>query len=265
MSDEDLISTLGMTVIDGRAFDSELPMDSSNYIINEAAARAMRLDDPVGTPLDMWFGKGKIIGVVKDFHNQNFRSAIDPLIMTYAPSNAWRLFIKLDGANLERSLQELEKVYKKFDQVYPFTFSFLDEQFNSQYQNVITTGKLTTAFTLIGIFVSCLGLFGLASFTAERRTKELGIRKVLGATVSNLVTLLCSDFLKLVFIALAIATPLAYFLGESFLNQYAFRVEMSIWMFVAVASGIIGLAVVTVIFQSLKAAITNPTHSLRSE
>lgn len=264
MSDANLIPLLGMKLIEGRNF-MESEADTSNYIINEAAVKAMNLSDPIGTPLEMWFGKGQIIGVVKDFHNQNFRSTIDPLVMTYSPSNAWQLYIKLDGSNLERTLQQLEQVYKKFDNVYPFTYSFLDQQFNNQYQTEITTGKLATCFTVIAIFISCLGLFGLASFTAERRTKELGIRKILGATVSNLVTLLCSEFTKLVFFALVVACPIAYFATDMFLSQYAFRTELSPWIFVITSLGIVILALLTVIFQSIKAAISNPVKSLRTE
>jgi hypothetical protein len=265
MSDANLIPLLDMKLADGRNFNGDTDADTLNYIINETAARAMGLEDPVGTPLEMWFGKGQVIGVVRDFHNQNFRSAIDPLIMSYYPANTWRLYIKLDGTNLEKSLRDLETVYKKFDDVYPFSYSFLDQQFSSQYQNEITTGKLAAGFTLIAILISCLGLFGLASFTAERRTKELGIRKVLGATASNLVALLCSDFTRLVFIALVIATPVAYFLADLFLSQYAFHAELSLWIFVATGAAILLIALLTVIFQSVKAAISNPVHSLRTE
>lgn len=264
ISDANLIPLLGMKLADGRNFiDSK--SDTSNYIVNEAAVEAMGLKDPIGTPFEMWFGKGKIIGVVKDFHNQNFRSAIDPLVMTYYPSNTWQLFIKLDGTNLEKSLQELENVYKKFENVYPFTYSFLDEQFNSQYQNEIMTGKLATCFTFVGIFISCLGLFGLSSFTAEKRTKELGIRKILGASVSDLVALLCHDFTRLILIALVVASPIAYFITKSFLAQYVFHTQFTPWIFIITASGILFLALLTVIFQSIKAAVSNPVNSLRTE
>jgi putative ABC transport system permease protein len=264
MSDENLIPLLGMELVEGRNFTGS-KSDTSNYIVNQAAVKAMGIADPIGTPFEMWFGKGKIIGIVKDFHNQNFRSAIDPLVMTYSPSNTWQLYIKLDGKNLVKTLHDLEVVYKKFDNLYPLTYSFLDEEFDSQYQNEITTGKLATCFTVIAIFISCLGLFGLASYTAERRTKELGIRKILGATVSDLVALLCSDFAKLIFIALLIACPIAYFLTVDFLSQYAFHMQLSPWIFIMTAAAIVLVALLTVIFQSVKAALSNPVKSVRSE
>ncbi len=264
-SDESLIPMLGMNLLEGRNFLPNTKSDTSNYIVNEAAVRAMGLKDPVGTPFEMWFGKGKIIGVVKDFNNQNFRGAIEPLVFTYYPSNTWRLFIKLDGNNVEQGIKNLETLYKKFDPVYPFRYSFLDQHFNQLYQHETTTGKLAICFTVIAVFISCLGLFGLASFTAERRTKELGVRKVLGASVSNLLTLLCGDFAKLVLIALVIGTPLAYFITHAFLSQYVFRTEINLWIFGITGFTILLIAILTVVFQSLKAAITNPVNSLRSE
>ena len=265
MSDESLIPMLGMTLLEGRNFLPNTKSDTSNYIVNEAAVRAMGLKDPVGTPLEMWFGKGKIIGVVKDFNNQNFRGAIEPLVFTYYPSNAWRLFVKLDGNNLDESIKNLETLYKKFDPVYPFSYSFLDQHFNQLYQHETTTGKLAICFTVIAVFISCLGLFGLASFTAERRTKELGVRKVLGASVSDLVRLLCGDFTKLVLLALVVGTPVAYYLTHIFLSQYVYRTEIHFWIFGITAVVILALAIFTVIFQSIKAAVTNPVNSLRSE
>jgi len=265
MSDESLIPMLGITLLEGRNFLPNTKSDTSNYIVNEAAVKAMGLKDPVGTPFEMWFGKGKIIGVVKDFNNQNFRGAIDPLVFSYYPSNTWRLFVKLDGHNLDESIKNLETLYKKFEPVYPFRYSFLDQHFNQLYQQETTTGKLAICFTVIAVFISCLGLFGLASFTAERRTKELGVRKVLGASVSDLVRLLCGDFTKLVLLALVVGTPVAYYLTHIFLSQYVYRTEIHFWIFGITAVVILALAIFTVIFQSLKAAITNPVNSLRTE
>ena len=265
MSDESLIPMLGMTLLEGRNFLPNTKSDTSNYIVNEAAVRAMRLKDPVGTQFEMWFGKGQIIGVVKDFNNQNFRGEIEPLVFTYYPSNAYRLFVKLEGNNVEQSIKNLETLYKKFDPVYPFRYSFLDQHYNQLYQHETTTGKLAICFTVIAVFISCLGLFGLASFTAERRTKELGVRKVLGASVSNLLALLCGDFAKLVLIALVLGTPVAYFITHAFLSQYVFRTEINLWVFGITGFAILLIAILTVVFQSLKAAITNPVNSLRTE
>jgi putative ABC transport system permease protein len=265
MSDENLIPMLGITLLEGRNFLPNTKSDTANCVVNEAAVRAMGLKDPVGTPFEMWFGKGQIIGVVKDFNNQNFRGAIEPLVFTYYPSNTWQIFIKIDGQNLDESIKNLETVYRKFDQVYPFEYSYLDQHYNKLYQSETTTGKLAVCFTVIAVFISCLGLFGLASFTAERRTKELGVRKVLGASVSDVVTLLCSDFTKLIFIALLLGTPLAYYISQAFLSQYVYHTEIEFWIFGITGMGILFVAISTVIFQSLKAALTNPVNALRSE
>jgi ABC-type antimicrobial peptide transport system permease subunit len=264
-SDADFIPTLGMKLITGRNFSGQSKADTSNYIINEAAAKAMGLKDPVGTPLEMWFGKGQIIGVVKDFHNQNFRDAIEPLIFTYYPDNSWRIFIRLDSKNIEQSLAHLEKVHKKFEDVFPFDYSFLDKQFEDQYRAENTTGRLSIFFMVIAIFISCLGLFGLASFTAERRTKEIGVRKVLGASIPNLITLLCADFTKLIIVSLCVGIPIAYYLTTIFLDQYIFHTELNGWVFVITGLAILTIALITVIYQSAKAAWVNPVNSLRND
>jgi putative ABC transport system permease protein len=263
-SDEHFIPTMGMQLIAGRNFNGARA-DTVNYIVNEAAVKAMRLDDPVGTPLEMWFGKGQIIGVVKDFHNRNFREKIEPLIFTYYPENSWRIFIRLDGNNIQESISFLQDTYKKFDSVYPFEYSFLDKQFDDVYNAETTTGRLSIAFMVIAIIISCLGLFGLASFTAERRTKEIGVRKVLGASVPNLIMLLCSDFTKLILIALMIGLPFAYYLTSSFLAQYEYHTEMNLWIFVFVALLTLAIAILTVIYQSTKAATINPANTLRND
>jgi hypothetical protein len=217
--DESLIPMLDIQLAEGRNFSGS-KADTANYIVNEAAVKAMRLKDPVGTPFEVWFGKGKIIGVVKDFHNQNFRGDIEPLVILYYPANTWRLFVKVDRSKLEESLKNLETVYKKFDPVYPFRYSFLDQQFNQLYEHETTTGRLAICFTVVAVFISCLGLFG---------------------------------------------TPLAYYITDAFLSQYVFRAEIQYWVFAITACLIFIIAIGTVIFQSLKAAITNPVNSLRRE
>ena len=264
ISDENFLNTLGIELLDGRNFNGSKG-DTINYIVNEAAAAVMGLKDPVGTPLKMWYGEGQIIGVVKDFHNADFRQQIEPLIITYYPLNTWRIFAKLDPRNTEQALAHLGRIHKKFDPAYPFDFTFLDADFDNQYRMEITTGKIALVFTFMAIFISCLGLLGLASFTAERRTKEFGVRKVLGATVANLIMLLCKDFTKLVLIAIALSFPIAYYLCLTFLEQYVFHTQLNLWVFVITGVLILLLSLITVTIQSARATLRNPATSLRTE
>ncbi len=264
--DYDFIPTLGMEVLAGRNFSDDYKRDSSNYIINEKAMEVMGLttDDVIGTELDMWNGKGQIIGVVGDFNNGSLKEPIMPLVFVNIPENTWRLYIKAEG-NMPAVLKHVESIQKKYDPDYPFEYSFLDEEFDRQYRSEETMGKLSLSFTVVAIIISCLGLFGLAAFTAERRVKELGVRKVLGATVLNLITLLCGDFTRLVVIALLAGTPLAWYMTNEYLSSYTFHTEMTIWIFALPAIGILLLTLLTVGYQSARAAMRNPATSLRNE
>ena len=264
--DYDFIPTLGMQVLEGRNFTDDYKRDSSNYIINEKAMEVMGLttENVIGTELDMWNGKGQIIGVVGDFNNGSLKEPIMPLVFVNIPGNTWRLYIKAEG-NMPDVLKHVESIQKKYDPDYPFEYSFLDEEFDSQYRSEATMGKLSLSFTVVAIIISCLGLFGLAAFTAERRVKELGVRKVLGATVFNLITLLCGDFAKLVFIALVAGIPVAWYLTHEYLTSYTFHAELTIWVFALPALGILLLTLITVGYQSTRAAMRNPATSLRNE
>ncbi len=264
--DQDFIPTLGMKILAGRNFINLNKQDSANYIINEKAMSVMGLtpDNVVGTDLDMWNGKGKIIGLIRDFNNGNLKEAIMPLIFVNLPENTWRIYIKV-GGNTQDALAHIENVYHKYDPDYPFEYSFLDEEFDREYRSEAMIGKLSLSFTVVAIIISCLGLFGLASFTAERRMKELGVRKVLGASVLNLITMLCNDFVKLVLAALFFALPAAWYIAREYLSGYVFHAELSIWAFAFPAIGILLLTVVTVAYQSARAAMNNPVNILRSE
>jgi putative ABC transport system permease protein len=264
-ADKDFVRTLGLTLQDGRDFVDNIS-DSTNYIINERAAQVMGLENPIGASLNVWGNPaGKVIGLIKDFHNNHFSKAITPQIIMAQPETTWTVFAKLENQNTEAGLAHLEKVVKRFEPNYPFQYQFLDDKFQAEYKLENTTEKISFYFTVVAVFISCLGLFGLASFTAERRTKELGVRKVLGASLSNLVTMLCSDFAKLVLIAIAIACPVAYYIMNLFLEKYTYHTELSLMIFVLSGSVILIIAILTVLYQSLKAAIANPVDSLRSE
>lgn len=262
--DYDLLSALGFTFVDGRNFSAEFPADSANYVINEEAARRMKLTDPVGQELNAP-EKGKIIGVVKDFHSANFRIPIAPVIIAMRPDNADRIFIRYKPGQLSEAIKSVEAVYSKFEPDFPFEPGFLDETFERQYKSELLAGRLSGYFTAIAIFISCLGLFGLGSFTAEKRTKEIGLRKVMGATVTELISLLCKDFIQLIAMALVIGLPIAWWAAQQFLDRYQFHTDTGYEIFLITAFSMFLIAMLSVSYQSARAALTNPVKSLRSE
>jgi ABC-type antimicrobial peptide transport system permease subunit len=212
----------------------------------------------------MWNGKGRIIGVVKDFNNQHLRKAIDPLVFVYNPGNTWRTFIKITG-DPKVALDHIAAVQHTYEPDYPFDYYFLDKGYEDLYRTETMISQLALSFTIIAVLVSCLGLFGLAAFTAERRMKEMGVRKVLGASMLNLLVLLCSDFARLVTLALFVAFPAAWYLSQQYLEGYAFHSELTVWVFLFPALGVLLLTLFTVGYQSARAAAANPVESLRSE
>lgn len=209
--------------------------------------------------------KGMIIGVVKDFHSKGLDQAIQPVIISMRPENSNRIFIHYKKHHLQEVMSHVTTLYKKLEPDFPMEYTFLDDSFNKQYKNELLIGKLSTAFMSIAVFISCLGLFGLASFTAERRTKEIGIRKVLGASVSQLTALLCKDFVVLVCISILIGFPIAWWAATKFLESYPFRTDINISIFAITGFSLLSIALATVAYQSIKAALTNPVNSLKSE
>jgi putative ABC transport system permease protein len=263
--DEDFIPAFSMSMAAGRNFQGSRA-DTINYIINEKAVSIMGLtpETAIGTEFTMWAGKGKIIGVVKDFNNQHLRKGIDPAVFLYNPDNTWNIFVKITG-NPKVALAHIAATQHKFDPEYPFDYQFLDKGYEELYRTETMISQLSLSFTVVAVLISCLGLFGLAAFTAERRMKEMGVRKVLGASVLNLIVLLCGDFARLVTIALLVAFPAAWYLSRHYLDGYAFHAELTAWMFLAPAVGVLLLTLLTVGYQSARAAATNPVKSLRSE
>lgn len=262
--DEDYLPLLGLQIVNGRNFSKENPGDSINYIINEEAARQMRLTDPVGARLKAPH-YGTIIGVVKDFNNKRLEFAMGPLIIAMTPKKNPLVFVKYEAGQAQQVLTSLQTIYKSFEPNIPMEYKFMDEPFGQMYENEILIEKLSMYFTIIAIFISCLGLFGLASFTAETRTKEIGVRKVLGASVSQIVTLLCRDFVVLIAVALVIGLPLGWWSVDHFLSTYAYRAEIGLSLFVSIVAGLMGITVLSVGWQSANAANTNPVKTLRSE
>jgi predicted permease len=262
--DYDYLSTLNIPLKAGRDFSPQFA-DSSSYIINETAARLMGMDDPIGQDIEFWIGKGKIVGVLKDFHTQSLHKPIEPYVLMLAPGNTWMMLIKTEPGKTAQALSSLEKLSRKYNPGYPFEYHFLDETFEKQYKSETLIGQLAGYFGCLAIFISCLGLFGLATFTAEQRTKEIGIRKVLGASVGNITLLLSTDFLKLVAIAFIIASPIAWYAMSKWLENFAFHIDLGVELFLLAGVAALLIALGTVSFQSVKAALSNPVKSLRSE
>ncbi|SOD79037.1 ABC transporter permease [Spirosoma fluviale] len=264
----DFISTMKIKLLDGRDFSKGTITDSTNYIVNEEAARRMGASTPgmksaVGQDLKFWGKSGKIVGLIKNFHINSLRVAIEPLILRLDSTNTV-LLVRTQPGQTEKALKSMERLAKQFNPAYPFDYTFADESFREQYKSETLIGTLANAFAIIAIFIACLGLFGLAMFTAEQRTKEIGVRKVLGASVPNIVVLLSKDFLKLVLIAILIASPLAWWAMHQWLKDFAYRIDIEWWVFALAGLIAIGIAQLTVSFQSIKAALMNPVKSLRS-
>jgi ABC-type antimicrobial peptide transport system permease subunit len=226
----------------------------------------MGYTNPIGQPLSLWGRKGKIIGVLKDFHMNSMRESITPLILWHQEKQDYgSLLIRTEPGKTKDALAGLETICKQLNPAFPFTYSFSEDRYQRLYKSEQVVGKLSNAFAFLAIFISCLGLLGLAMFTAEQRVKEIGIRKVLGASVSSLFALLSSEFLVLVIIALFIASPVAWYAMNKWLQGYAYHTPVQWWVFALSGGLIVLIALATVSFQAVKAALINPVKSLRSE
>ena len=267
--DDQYINTLGMEMTKGRNFSKDFPSDSSAVIINETTARLLEYDDPIGKTLYHDQGNGtraayNIVGVVKNFHFESLRENIEPLCLLYGRSR-WLTSFKVNTADIRGLVKNIESKWKELVPSMPFSYRFLDDAFNNMYQAERRVGKIALSFAVLAIFIACLGLFGLATYIAEQRTKEIGVRKVLGASVSNIVSMLSKDFLKLVLISAIIAFPLAWWAMNKWLQDFAYRVNIGWWIFIAAGFIALLIAVITVSTQAIRAAIANPVKSLRTE
>jgi putative ABC transport system permease protein len=262
--DKNFISFFKMKLVDGAGFTGAVA-DSAHFILNEAAIKEIGMKNPIGKRFRMWKTYGTIIGVVKDFHFSSMKEKIGPAVFYYFPGNMNTIYIKTTGRDAPKAIKAAEEQFKQYNGEYPFGYAFLDDIFNSLYQGEQREGKLFNYFAAIAIFISCLGLLGLASYTAQVRTREIGVRKVLGASISRIIGLLARDFIKLVLLAILIAVPLAWYAMTNWLQGFAYRVELSWWVFVLAGLIAVLIAFITISFQSIKAALTNPVKSLRSE
>jgi putative ABC transport system permease protein len=270
--DHTYIPLMEMEIIKGRNFSKDFGTDSNATIINETAAKLLGWNDPVGKKLYTYFQDGAsnnlisrdVIGVVKNFHFESMKENIGPLCFRLA-DNSWATAFKVNTTDIKQLVSNIESKWKAMAPGMPFSYQFMDESFDNMYRVEQRTGKLGLTLAIIAILIACLGLFGLATYTAEQRIKEIGVRKVLGATISNIITMLSKDFMILVLIASAVAMPLAWWAMSKWLQDFAYRISIGWWIFIA--AGVIALliALVTVSSQAIKAALANPVKSLRTE
>lgn len=262
--DYDYLETMGFKLQEGRFFSPEFA-DSNNFVVTRRSVDIMGLANPVGQKIKQWDIEGTIVGVVDDFHSQSMQQAIDPIVFMHRPKWSWRIFVRFDTEQTAAVVPALTSLLKKYNPEYPFEFSFLDDDFERLYNNEKVISSLANVFGLLTMIISGLGLFGLAAYTAERRRKEIGIRKTLGATVTTLVSMMSREFVKLTAIACVIGCPLAYYLMSRFLESYTYHPEITWDIFLITIVATLLLAVFTVIFQVAKAAVASPVESLRTE
>ena len=268
--DYDYIPTLGMEMLKGRNFSPEFGGDSAGVIINETTAKLIGYDDPIGKKLYTTDGNANnsivytIVGVVRNFNYESLRQNVAPLCLRLG-FNKWATAFKVSASNVQGLVKNIESKWKSMAPGMPFSYQFLDEAFNNMYRDEQRIGKLAMSFATLAILIACLGLFGLATYMAEQRTKEIGVRKVLGASVPDIVSMLSKDFVKLVLIASVVAFPVAWWTMNKWLEDFAYRINIGWWVFIIAGLSAIVIALVTVSFQAVRAALANPVKSLRTE
>ncbi len=263
--DYDYIKTMGMKILEGRDFSKEMASDSTAVIINKTMAEKMNLKKPIGQQITNGWQPLHVIGVVDDFNFETMKQSVEPLCMILNDNYSSIVAVKINPENAKSTIASIAAVWKKFAPSQPFRYAFMDEGFANMYADVQRMGSIFTSFAILAIIIACLGLFALSAFMAEQRNKEIGIRKVLGASVSSITTMLSKDFVKLVLIAFVIASPIAWWAMTKWLQDFAYRISIGWWMFLVAGIIVVLIALATISFQSIKAALMNPTKSLRSE
>jgi len=273
MVDDDFVETMGINILQGRDFDEQYGTDNRAVILNEAAVKYIGWENPIGQYLRYPGGNNQrfqVVGVMKDFHAQSFHSLVEPFALFHESSETYQLnheflALRLQAGKEQVVINKSKALLEEFSAGIPFAFSFLNEDYNRLYQMENQLGSMLSVFTFLSIFIACLGLLGLIAYTIEQRTKEIGVRKVLGASVMSIVGLLAKDYLKLVGIAFLIAIPFAYYFMADWLNNFAYRIELQWWMFAVAGVMAILIAFATIGVQSAKAALANPIESLKTE
>jgi hypothetical protein len=270
--DFDYVATMDIELAAGRAFSKEFPGDvvqdtTANFLINEEVQRIMGVEDVVGHRFNFWNIEGRVIGVMKNWHYHSVRTKIEPLVLVTAPID-WlsHMVVRIAPGDISQTMSGIEETWNKVIPGYPFDYQFVDEDLDRMYRTEERLGNLLKYFTILGIIIACLGLFGLASFTAEQRTHEIGVRKVMGARVRSVMLLLSREFTVLVLISCLIAIPASwYVMGRVFLQNFEYQTNMAWWIFLAASALALLIGILTVIYQAARAAMTNPADALRYE
>lgn len=263
----DFMRTMKLNLLVGRDFSKDYPTDSTSFIVNEAAAKAMGYQKPLGKPVSVWANnrKGTIVGVVKDFHFRSLQEEIKPLIFILGKNRSGNVLVRLQPGKTQQALTGLQNLCKKINPEFSFSYQFSDLEYQRLYNSDLIVGRLSNIIACLAVLISCLGLLGLTIYTAEQRTKEIGIRKILGASVISVFLLLSGEFLLLVMVALLVASPLAWFGMTQWLQNYAYHIKIQWWMFGLSALISLLLTLFTVSYQSIRAALSNPVKSLKTE
>jgi ABC-type antimicrobial peptide transport system permease subunit len=251
-------------MVEGRNYSREFSDESSKVIFNETAIRKMGLKDPIGYTIKLWGQDRQIIGVVKDFHYESLYQEVKPLLIQLVPA-APRIMVKVDGSRMSEALAGIRKVYERRYPGLAFEYKFLDDDYNALYASEQKVSILARIFAVLAIVISCLGLYGLTAFTAERRMKEISVRKVFGASEIGIMRLLSAEFTILVLVAMVMGVPLIWVMGQSWLSGFAFRTGISWWYFLVGAGSILLITLVTVSMNTIRAARVNPAEALRNE
>jgi ABC-type antimicrobial peptide transport system permease subunit len=262
----DFVKLMNLKITQGRDFDRSFPTDSASFLVNETAVRRMGLRSPVGTPFTFFDQQGKIIGVLKDFHFNSLHQPIEPLVVRLEKDFYFgAIMVRTQPGKTGEVLPQLGNLCRRLNPAYPFAYTFAEEEYGKLYKREQVMGKLSNAFAGLAVVISCLGLLGLAMFSAEQRTREIGIRKILGASAGSILTLFSRDFLKLVLISFLIAAPLAGLLTWKWLAGFAYKIELSWWIFALAGGATLLVALFAVSFQAIKAALANPVETLRAD
>ncbi|HEX3385845.1 MAG TPA: FtsX-like permease family protein, partial [Mucilaginibacter sp.] len=264
LTDKDFVNFFKIKIVQGKDFSGD-PADYKHFIVNEAAVKAMGLKDPIGKNMRIWTIRGTITGVMKDFNFTSMHKKIEPAVFIYAPKSSWRIYIKTTGQDAHQAVEAAQNIWGQYSHQIPFSYAFLDETFNNLYKTEQQTGSLFNIFAAIAICISCLGLFGLATYSAQVKTREIGIRKVLGASVMGIIRLLATEFMLLIFVSIFIAAPVAWYAMNRWLQDFAYKTQINWWVFIAAGGFATLIALATISVQSIKAALRNPVKSLRSE
>jgi len=262
----DFVKTMNMKLTDGRELSKEYVSDSAGYLVNESALKIIQYKSPIGKPLTLWGIKGKIVGILKDFHYTSLHVPIKPLIVHLGETDGGGIAaVRIKGGMIKPTVEHLEKICKTINPQFPFSYTFSDDQYQKLYKSEEIVSRLSNLFAALAIFISCMGLLGLAMFTAEQRTREIGIRKVLGAGFISLFMLLSGEFIILVGVAILIASPIAWWAMELWSRDFTYHIKIEWWLFLIAGLAAIVIALLTVSFQSIKAALVKPIQSLRNE